>query len=211
MPVPQDDMLCRFVRPRDWNQGTGRPSQRAFAQPGLSVWHIGSLLERGVSLEDLRIEHLAGYGQAHHTTGDYLRFAAEAAESEGTPFQVTVEWRHENEYVTEPWRTWGLRPCSSGSHRRPSQLPPRIPSAAGHQCPVFSPAGLVGQHYHRRSARSEYGCGEIARPNTSSSDSGVPSGVLKRRRWSILVMCSHTVVSAKRRPGQRRWPVPKGM
>ena len=35
-----------------------------------------------------------------------MRFAAEAAESEGTPFQVTVEWRHENEYVTEPWRTW---------------------------------------------------------------------------------------------------------
>ena len=106
MPVPQDDVLCRFIRPRDWNKGTGRPSQRAFAQPGLSVWHIGSLLEKGVSLEDLCIEHLAGYGQAHHTAGDYLRFAAEASESEETPFQVEVEWRPEDQYVAEPWRPW---------------------------------------------------------------------------------------------------------
>ena len=35
--------------------------------------------------------------------------------------------------------------------------------------------------YHRRVARSEYGLGEIARPNTSSSGSGLPSGVSKRR------------------------------
>lgn len=59
-----------------------------------------------MSLEDLRIAHLAGYGQAHHTTGDYLRFAAEASESEGVPLRVQVEFRPENEYVVEPWRLW---------------------------------------------------------------------------------------------------------
>ena len=106
MPVPQDDRLCRFIRPRDWNKGTGRPSQRAFAQPGLSVWHIGRLLESGVSLGDLQIEHLAGYGQAHHTAGDYERFASEAAEEQDTPIQVRVEWRPEDQYVAEAWQPW---------------------------------------------------------------------------------------------------------
>ena len=59
-----------------------------------------------MSLEDLRIAHLAGCGQAHHTVGDYLRFATEAAESEGVPFRVQVEFRSENEYVAEPWLLW---------------------------------------------------------------------------------------------------------
>lgn len=106
MPVPQEDTLCRFIRPRDWNKGTGRPSQRAFAQPGLSVWDLERLTEHEVSIDDLRIEHLAGCGQSQHTAEDYARFAVEAAESEKTPFRVSVEWRPEDEYVAEPWRPW---------------------------------------------------------------------------------------------------------
>ena len=106
MPVPQDDIICRFIRPSDWDKRDNKPSQRAFRQPGLSVWHIGRLLERDMSVEDLQIEHLVGYGQAHHTDGDYLRFAADAAEAEGTPFRVQVEWRPEDHYVAEPWRPW---------------------------------------------------------------------------------------------------------
>ena len=106
MPVPSDDLLCRFIRPRDWNSRNTRPKAAAFKQPDLSVWHIGRLLERDVSLEDLRIGHLAGYGQAHHTVGDYETLASEAAQRTGIPFQVAVEWRPEDQYVDEPWRPW---------------------------------------------------------------------------------------------------------
>ncbi len=106
MPVPSDDILCRFVRPNDWSRILNRPKPGAFKQAELSVWHRDRLRERGVPLEDLRIEHLAGYGQAHHTVGDYLDCAREAEQIEGEPFRVQVEWRPEDEYVAEHWRQW---------------------------------------------------------------------------------------------------------
>ena len=106
MPVPPDDMLCRFIRPRDWSSTLNRPKPGAFKQAGLSVWHQDRLRERGIPLSDLLIEHLAGHGQAHHTAGDYAELAQEAERLEGQPFRVRVEWRPEDEYVAEPWRQW---------------------------------------------------------------------------------------------------------
>ena len=73
MPVPNDDVVCCFISPKTWNSILNQPTQRAFKQAGLSVWHPGRLRERGATLGDLLIENLAGYGQAHHTAGDYLK------------------------------------------------------------------------------------------------------------------------------------------
>lgn len=106
MPVPVFDILCRFVRPKDWSKTDNRPKPAAFKQADLSVWHKDKLLARHVRLEDLRIEHLTGYGQAHHTTGDFLQFATEAGQIENCEFSVQVEWRPEEKYVAEPWRRW---------------------------------------------------------------------------------------------------------
>ena len=106
MPVPEDDVVCRFIRPSDWSTRDQRPRPGAFKQAGLSVWHRDRLSSRQVRLEDLRIEHLSGCGQAHHVVADYLEFAQEAARREETPFQVQVEWRPEDQYVAEPWRPW---------------------------------------------------------------------------------------------------------
>ena len=106
MPVPQDDLVCRFIRPRDWNGRNNRPKASAFKQPDLSVWHIGRLLERGASIDDLRIEHLAGYGQAHHAVSDYETLAEEATQRTGIAFRVRAEWRSADQYVDEPWRPW---------------------------------------------------------------------------------------------------------
>ncbi len=106
MPVPEDDIVCRFIRPDDWSNRDKRPRPGAFKQADLSVWHKGRLSERDVLLEDLRIGHLAGCGQAHHTVADYLEFARKAAQCEGRPFQVQIEWRPEDQYVEEPWRPW---------------------------------------------------------------------------------------------------------
>ena len=106
MPVPHDNVICRFIRPRDWNKRNNRPKASAFKQSDLSVWHIGRLLEHDIPIDDFRIEHLAGYGQAHHTVGDYETLAEEAAQRTGIPFRVRAEWRPEDQYVDEPWRAW---------------------------------------------------------------------------------------------------------
>ena len=104
MPVPNNDVVCRFIRPsrNTWNREERRPKQQAFKQEGLSVWHQGRLCARGIALEDLLIENLSGYGQAHHTAGDYREFARQVAENE--PFEVQVEWRPDE--VTDSWRRW---------------------------------------------------------------------------------------------------------
>ena len=106
MPVPEDDIVCRFIRPNDWSKRDQRPRPSAFKQAALSVWHRDRLRSRNAALEDLRIEQLSGYGQAHHTTGDYLAFADEAEEIEDQQFKVQVEWRPEDQHVDEPWRQW---------------------------------------------------------------------------------------------------------
>ena len=106
MPVPHDDIVCRFIRPQDWSRRDNRPRPGAFKQAGLSVWHQGRLCERNIALTALCILHLTGYGQALHAAGDYLAIARESALDTGLPFQVQVEWRPEDEYVAEPWREW---------------------------------------------------------------------------------------------------------
>ena len=104
--MPNCDVLCRFIRPRDWSNRENRPRPGAFKQPDLSVWHKDKLEDKDVQLAELRIEHLAGWGQAHYTAGDFLRLAKETSESEGNDFQVIVEWRPDDEFVEEPWRKW---------------------------------------------------------------------------------------------------------
>lgn len=106
MPVPAYDVLCWFIRPTDWSRRENRPRPGAFKQAALSVWHIERLRAQGVAPEDLRLEHLRGCGQAHHTAGDYRTLAIEASAIDGVPFQVQVEWRPEDQYVGEPWRAW---------------------------------------------------------------------------------------------------------
>lgn len=106
MSVPEDDILCRFVREKDWSAKENRPRPSAFRETGLSLWHVGRLLEHNVQVEDLRLKHLEGVGQAHHTAGQYIKFALEVAQETNKPFPVSVEWRPEDEHVTEPWRKW---------------------------------------------------------------------------------------------------------
>ncbi len=106
MPVPPDDMICRFINPdrNTWNANLNRPTQRAFKQAGLSVWHQARLSEWNVALEDLLIVNLSGYGQAHHQVGDYLDLAKQVAQEEDIPCEVQVEWRPDE--VSEPWWQW---------------------------------------------------------------------------------------------------------
>ena len=121
MPVPNDDVVCRFIKPsrNTWSREENRPKQQAFKQKCLSVWHQGQLRARGISLEDLLIEDFTGYGQAHHKAGDYLKFARQVSRDE--PFEVLVEWRT-NE-VTGPWRRWNYAHVQVEATKGPPTFP----------------------------------------------------------------------------------------
>ena len=111
-------MLCRFVRPADWSTRDSRPKPGAFKQPALSVWHCDRLRERGVQLDELRIEHLGGNGQAHHTAGDYDAYARESS------LAVHVMWRPDDQYVGEPWRRWNYAHVQVEATSGPAQFTP---------------------------------------------------------------------------------------
>lgn len=123
MPVPYDDIVCRFISPhrRTWNRKLNQPTQRAFKQENLSVWHQDKLREYNVQLEDLLIENLGGYGQAHHTVGDYLDFALKAAQEEGEPCQVRIEWRPDD--VTALWWQWRYAHIQVEATEGPTDFP----------------------------------------------------------------------------------------
>ena len=109
MPVPPEDMLCRFIpdHEKSWSKTQKRPRPPAFKENGgLSVWHIELLRQDGVEPGELRIGALSGYGEAHHTAGDYLETAREAADCQGVPLSTVVEWRTEDRYVKPDWREW---------------------------------------------------------------------------------------------------------
>ena len=132
MPVPPDDIVCRFIRPADWNKRDNRPKSAAFKGPGLSVWHSQRLRDNGVSLETLQIAHLAGSGQAHHTARDYLRHAAAAAQSEDTAFRVQVEWRPE--YATGFCQQWNYAPAQVETMEGPPNFLPEFRDRLAKNC-----------------------------------------------------------------------------
>ena len=106
MPVPLEDSVCRFIRPKDWSASEKRPKASAFSQPDLSVWNERQLTEDGVAIEELQIDMFAGCGQAHHTVADYFRFASQVEEMTGESCKIRVVWRTSDEHVKEPWRLW---------------------------------------------------------------------------------------------------------
>lgn len=109
MSVPDEDIVCRFVRSKDWSESEQRPRPGTFKQIDLSVWHQANLQSHAVRLEDLQFGSLARSGQAHYIVGDFSRIArkvkAEAARrGESGRLDVTAEWSPET--VPEEWEQW---------------------------------------------------------------------------------------------------------
>ena len=109
MPVPEEDIVCRFVRSKDWSDSEQRPRPGTFKQVDLSVWHQANLQNLGVRLEDLQFGSLERSGQAHYTVGDFSRTArkveAEAVQRGGSgKLNVTAKWSPNT--VPEEWIQW---------------------------------------------------------------------------------------------------------
>lgn len=128
MYVPSDGDLCRFVRPADWSTRDSRPRPGAFKQPKLSVWECGILGRRGVSIEELKIEHLRGNGRAHHTPGDYVALARQSS------LDVQVVWRPDDEFVAKPWQQWNYAHVQVEATSGPAQFTPEYRGLLATNC-----------------------------------------------------------------------------
>ena len=109
MPVPEEDIVCRFVRSKDWSDSEQRPKPGAFKDVSLSVWHPACLQAHGARLEDLQFDSLARTGQAHYAAGDFSRTARKVeaeAVGESGKLDVTAEWSPET--VVEAWKRWAF-------------------------------------------------------------------------------------------------------
>jgi len=105
MSIHDDDVVCRFIRPgRDyWHSVEQRPKAKAFKQPSLSLWHEKRVIANQASLDDLLIDSLVGYGQAHHTAGDYREIAREVGDDHGVDLGIVLRWQPN---VPCPWQRW---------------------------------------------------------------------------------------------------------
>ena len=105
MPVPPEDVVCRFIRQREWSESENRIKHSVFKQSGFSVWHKKRLNDNDVQLEDLRIDSLCGAGQIHFRVSDFTEIAIRISQRQESPsFEVRVEWRPE--CVPENFRKW---------------------------------------------------------------------------------------------------------
>ena len=106
MQVPSADSVCRFIRMKDWSTELEKPKARAFKQAPLSVWHEGRITEIGSTLEDLQFGEFVGSVQLSLTVADYLDVASQVSSCTGSPFDIEVVWRPEDEHVGEQWQQW---------------------------------------------------------------------------------------------------------
>ena len=144
VPVPGDDRLCRFVRHKDWSERERRPKPGAFKQKDLSVWDCDRLDDKKIPLDELRIEILAGHGQAHHTAQDYLDFVIEAENTENEGLDVQVVWRTEKEYVRPPWHKWRYAHVQVEATSGPEQFTPLYRGLLAARCRHSVPPDRLG-------------------------------------------------------------------
>ena len=106
MPVPPTYIVARFIRESEWSEETGMAKAKSLKSKDMSVWHEGTLIKQGATLETLKFGSLEGSGHFTLTVQEYLDIASEVAATIQNPFEVQVEWRPEGEHVPEPWRPW---------------------------------------------------------------------------------------------------------
>lgn len=134
MPVPPDDVVCRFIDPLHWVKRDRCPAETAFKPPkekDLSVWHEGLLEEHGASVDELKIKELSEHGHVCHSVREYQEVAREASQDKpkqprAIKIQVEVEFRPEDEFVDPPWEEWNYAHCQVEATVGPRRLTGRF-------------------------------------------------------------------------------------
>lgn len=107
MSVLGEDVLCRFVRPCDWNKKENRPKPQAFKHPKsstYSAWDVTALDGQDASIEDLQIEQFKVCGRSYHSAQDYHDIASDMAKETHRPYSVAVKWDPDG--VPPAWEQW---------------------------------------------------------------------------------------------------------
>ena len=102
LEVPDEDWICRFVAPEEWNDELQEPSPSAFraSDRQLSVFHRQMVEDSGDTLQDLCIQQLSGSGEAHLIVAACI----ELGQGISQQFDPKVYWRPD--YVQEEWARW---------------------------------------------------------------------------------------------------------
>ena len=140
--VPDEDWLCRFIRPGEWDFEENKPLPIAFraSRHQLSVFHVQRVLDSGSSLSDLCIDGLNGAGEAHIQP----KTAKEAANEDNLEgFDPKVHWRPKHvELAWEEWADAHAHIESDSGHRNfPNTYKLKLSELA---TPIRRPAELSG-------------------------------------------------------------------
>lgn len=133
-PVGTADLVCRFIKPKHWNDVlkelspfafTSSRNKRPTGKAGeienrneLSINHVGEVQALGSKLRDLCIDALEGYGEAHLEAGDFVT-AAETSDSK--VLAPVVVYRPE--LAGSAWRQWASAHAHVESSRPASGFP----------------------------------------------------------------------------------------
>ena len=83
MPVPNDEIVCHFIKQSDWSEVSKAPKAKSLKQKDMSVWHPGRLATQGATLDNLRFREFAGAGKLMLTPSDYFAIAEKVASKTG--------------------------------------------------------------------------------------------------------------------------------
>ena len=136
MTVPLEDLLCRFIHPRDWFPDGNRPAASAFraSKRKLSTWHCNRVVQQNSSLEDLCFDNLGGFGQAILSVRDYI----EAAEQTQSPaFRPIAVWRPEE--APAAWDTWRNAHVNVEAEAGHAGFPPTYRQLLANRCEDSKP------------------------------------------------------------------------
>ena len=102
LEVPDEDWICRFVAPEEWDDVLQEPSPSAFraSDRQLSVFHRQRVEDSGDALQDLCVQQLSGFGEAHLTAATCI----ELGQGISDQFAPKVYWRPD--HVQEAWSRW---------------------------------------------------------------------------------------------------------
>lgn len=104
--VPDDDVVCRFMRAEEWSESENRPRANAFKRSNMTVWHEDRILASGSQMSDLQIGQLHGSARAYYAAGDFSAVAKEVKCETGEYAEASVLWNHSDEAVPYEWSKW---------------------------------------------------------------------------------------------------------
>ena len=104
MEVPNDYLMCRFIRPGEWDFESGEPFPAAFraSDNQLSLYHIETVVTLGSDMSELCFGSLSGAGEAHLRASDFPAAASE--NSNLAHLNPKVVWRPDK--VEPKWSKW---------------------------------------------------------------------------------------------------------